>query len=115
MSLLIVIGAAKPVVAAGPEEGPDGGGVLPLEREQHARALNNQAVDLSEQGRIEEAIASLNEAIRLDPRASLTFYNRGNAFMRRGELDLAIARLHGSHPVEPYACAGLIPTVPGFI
>ena len=50
------------------------------EAEEH----HNAGADLQEQGRLEEAIAEYDEAIRLDPQYSAAYNNRGAAYLDLG-------------------------------
>ncbi len=54
--------------------------------------INHQdaGVQLSNEGHWEEAITEFNEAIRVNPRDSLAYYNRANAYRNLGEYHLAI-------------------------
>ena len=56
------------------------------EAEQHY----NAGVELQEQGRLEEAIAEYDEAIRLDPQDADVYNNRGIAYDELGQLQRAI-------------------------
>jgi len=47
-------------------------------------------VQLSSEGRWEEAITKFDEAIRLNPKDSLAYYNRANAHRNLGDYYLAI-------------------------
>lgn len=50
----------------------------------------NAGVELQEQGRLEEAIAEYDEAIRLDPQDAVVYYNRGFAYDDLGQHQRAI-------------------------
>ena len=50
----------------------------------------NAGVDLQEEGRLLEAIAEYDEAIRLDPELAGAYVNRGAAYDDLGQLDRSI-------------------------
>ncbi len=54
--------------------------------------INHQdaGVQLSNEGHWEEAITEFNEAIRLNPKDSLAYYNRATAYRNLGEYRFAI-------------------------
>jgi len=54
-----------------------------------ATSYNNLSNVLAQQGRIDEAIKSLEQALEIRPNYYLTHYNLGNLFASRGELDEA--------------------------
>ena len=57
-----------------------------------AKIIDHQdaGVQLSMEGRWEEAISEFDEAIKVNPKDSLAFYNRANAYLNLKEYDLAI-------------------------
>jgi tetratricopeptide (TPR) repeat protein len=57
-----------------------------------AKIINHQdaGVQLSMEGRWEEAISEFDEAIKVNPKDSLAYYNRANAYRNLGEYRLAI-------------------------
>jgi tetratricopeptide (TPR) repeat protein len=75
------------------------GAVAPLERDrlvveavpQSAQARNNLGGSLLMQGRIDDAIPHLQEALRLEPAHAEAHSNLGVALARRGRIDEAIA------------------------
>ena len=80
--LVITVGLALMLSACGggdeAEEAADGG---LSEAEKHY----NAGVDLQEQGRLEEAIAEYDEAIRLNPQDTDASVNRGVAYRDLGQ------------------------------
>ena len=50
----------------------------------------NVGVELWEEGRLEEAIAEYDEAIRLDPQDAVAQYSRGNFYLNLGQYEKAI-------------------------
>ena len=54
-------------------------------------ALQPRARSALDQGKVEEAIAEIRAAIRLDPQLSEAYYNLGNALHADGNLDEAIS------------------------
>ncbi|MFQ6029662.1 MAG: tetratricopeptide repeat protein [Dehalococcoidia bacterium] len=50
----------------------------------------NAGAELAEQGRLAEAIAEYNEALRLDPQLALTYNNRGEAYRNLCQYQRAI-------------------------
>ena len=51
---------------------------------------SDAGVQLSNEGRWEEAITEFDEAIRLNPEDALAYYNRANAYHNLGEYQSAI-------------------------
>ena len=51
----------------------------------------------------DRAIADFNEAIRLDPKSSLTFRNRGDAYTDKGDHDRALADYSEAIRLDPKA------------
>ena len=86
----------------------------------NAPTLNNQAdpaealasfeagVALHQEGRLEEAIAAYDEAIRLDPQDAAAYNNRGNAYGDLGQPEKAIQDLDEAIRLDPPACPGLL-------
>ena len=50
----------------------------------------NDGLELYEEGRLEEAIAKYDEAIRLDPQYAKAYFNRGLAYGNLGQFQRAI-------------------------
>ena len=50
---------------------------------------------------LDKALADCNEAIRLDPRDALGYYNRGGVWLKRAQYDKAIADLDEAIRLEP--------------
>ena len=66
-----------------------------------ALAFNNRGFAYFHKGDFESAMASLNEAIRLDTKSVSAYNNRALVHMARGELDLAIADYSEAIRVDP--------------
>jgi protein O-GlcNAc transferase len=62
---------------------------------------NNLAYSLHEQGRLDEAVASLRQAIRLKPDFASAHNNLGNALHEQGRLDEAVACLRQAIRLQP--------------
>ena len=79
---------------------------LVIQREpKNAAAYNNLGIALRQQGKLEEAIASYNRAIELEPNAIL-YNNLGNALSKQGKLEEAIASYNRAIELNPnYATA----------
>ncbi len=60
------------------------------EQEQQAEALHEQAMDASDDGRFDEAIALYRQALALDEARSSTHYNLGLEFKYRGEWEQSL-------------------------
>lgn len=58
-----------------------------LQTEMLSMAYTNRGIALGNLGRVEKAISDFSEAIRLDPKSPLAFYNRGNAYLDKKKLD----------------------------
>ncbi len=61
----------------------------------------NTGVELQGEGRLEEALAEYNEAIRLDSKLSGTYHNRGIVYDELGEYDKAIADYTKAIEIDP--------------
>lgn len=61
------------------------GPALRSEGSQHVKS----GISLSEQGRLSEAVAEFDEAIRLDPKLVQAYYHRGNVYRILGQYELA--------------------------
>ena len=68
--------------------------VAPLHLEKHilsrAEMHYNAGVKLMDQGKLKEAIAEYDEAIRLNPKYALAYNNRGSAYYELGQYERAI-------------------------
>ena len=49
-----------------------------------AQGYNSSGVKLFERGQPEQALAQYNEAIRLDPRLAVAYFNRGQTYFALG-------------------------------
>ncbi len=67
----------------------------------------NAGVELQEQGRLQEAIAEYDEAIRLDPEYADAYINRGVAYFNLGQLERAIRDFDEAILLKPPGCQGL--------
>ena len=54
-----------------------------------------------DKGDFDRAVADYNEAIRLDPKYALAYYNRGNAYYRQGRPRPRHRRLQRGDPTRP--------------
>ena len=61
----------------------------------------NAGAELQEQGRLEEAIAEYDQAIRLDPQYVLAYFNRGVAYHGLGEFQQAVEDLDEAIRLDP--------------
>ena len=66
-------------------------------KEQQALDANKWGADHYERGELDEAVADYTEAIRLNPRLAMAYYNRGISYAKKGdqakaEADFAKAR-----------------------
>ena len=68
---------------------------------QKARTLNALGGALAEQGRLEEAIQRLSQAIALEPRGGQAYLNLGYVFTEQGKLEEAIAIYKEGMPLNP--------------
>jgi tetratricopeptide (TPR) repeat protein len=59
------------------------------------------ALGLEFAGRYAEALDRFNAAVRLDPKATLAFFNRGDVYQRMGDLPRACADWHRSLALDP--------------
>jgi tetratricopeptide (TPR) repeat protein len=76
-----------------------------MARQTDARLWARLGVTLTQQGRPREALAFLDEAVRLDPRSAMALYNRGSARFDLDELeaaaaDFALARKAARKPAD---------------
>ncbi|MFO0953944.1 MAG: tetratricopeptide repeat protein, partial [Isosphaeraceae bacterium] len=74
---------------------------LPLDENTRYVLLVYRAVLRIRSDRCDEAIADLQESIKLKPKAYQAFVNMANAYRRLGKLDLALAQLNRALEVEP--------------
>ena len=70
----------------------------PVRRRQ---AHSNLGEALSQQGKLDEAIAEYRTAIRLQPDLAVAHYNLGNALKDQGKLDEAIAEYRTAIRLQP--------------
>ncbi len=56
---------------------------------------------LDDQGKLEEAIAAYQKALRLDPNYAIAHYNLGNTLKAQGKLEEAIAELEIAVRLDP--------------
>jgi Flp pilus assembly protein TadD len=66
-----------------------------------AERLVNQSYSELNYGDYNKAIATASEAMRLDPKSTLAFLNRGVAYMRKGDNDRAIADFNEAIRLDP--------------
>ena len=59
------------------------------------------SIDLHDQGHHEEAIAALDEAIRLDPEGATAYKKRGDSYFNLGEYENAILDLDEAVRIDP--------------
>jgi Mlc titration factor MtfA (ptsG expression regulator) len=83
-------------------------GNLIEEDEERAEALHERALALDEMGRTQEALADLDEAIRLCPDFSLALADRGAIRGERGDVDGALADLDEALRLDPEDDAALL-------
>jgi Mlc titration factor MtfA (ptsG expression regulator)/regulator of sirC expression with transglutaminase-like and TPR domain len=84
-------------------------GVLRLVRgDDRADALHERAMILDEEGRTEEALADLDEAIGLCPDFSIALADRGAIRAERGDVDAALADLDEALRFDPDDDAALL-------
>ena len=67
----------------------------------YASAYNNLGNALSDQGKLEEAIASYQQAIQLNPDSASAYYNLGVTLRRQGKLEEAIANYQQAIELDP--------------
>ena len=67
----------------------------------NAYAHNNLGAALSDQGKLEEAIASYRQALQIDPNLAYAHNNLGVALSDQGKLEEAIAELEIAVHLEP--------------
>lgn len=79
--------------------------VAPLHLEKYAESKAkkhlNAGVELENQGKLGEAIAEYDEAIRLDPSFALAYSNRGAIYARLGQFQQAIQNLNKAIYLDP--------------
>jgi tetratricopeptide (TPR) repeat protein len=68
----------------------------------HPRVHNALGCALSQAGRIDEAIAQFNEALRLDPNFPGAWANLGVANMQRGDSAAAVEQIHKAFSLSPH-------------
>jgi tetratricopeptide (TPR) repeat protein len=56
---------------------------------------------LSNQGKLDEAIASYRQALQIDPNLAAAHYNLGSALSNQGKLDEALAELEIAVRLDP--------------
>lgn len=66
-----------------------------------SRAYNNRSLVYYDRGRYADAVADLDEAIRLDPDLSSAYHNRGRAYSMLGKGDLAVQDFEASLRLNP--------------
>lgn len=59
--------------------------------ENDAERYNEHGKTLNDEGKHEEALTYLDEAIRLDPALALAYVNRGMSYRKLGRMDEALA------------------------
>jgi tetratricopeptide (TPR) repeat protein len=67
-----------------------------------AHLASNQAVALSVQGRLDEALARYDRALKLSPRLVVAWYNRGLDLMNAGRLREAVASFTRAIELHPW-------------
>jgi tetratricopeptide (TPR) repeat protein len=63
--------------------------------------LNNLGIALLDQGKPDRALATLDEAVRLDSNFAMAHYNRGLVLAARGKVDEAIAAYRDAARLDP--------------
>lgn len=61
----------------------------------------NEGVSLAKRGRVKQAIAEFDEALRQDPRLALGYFNRGLAYFNLGQPQRAIEDLEAAMRIDP--------------
>ena len=69
--------------------------------QDNAEFHNNQGVNLSEQGRYNEAVQEFDEAIRLNPEFAEAYYNRGFVYDDLGQFQRAIEDFDAAIRLNP--------------
>jgi len=62
---------------------------------------NNLGVASAQQGRLEEAMAEFQEALKLDPNYAGAFCNLGNALLQKGQIDEAMVQFTKALEIDP--------------
>jgi WD40 repeat protein/Flp pilus assembly protein TadD len=91
MVSLIGFVLALSLVACGDESSPGSAGPSADEPALNAADLNKQSLEQIRQGNFEEAIATLSEAIALDPEFANAYHNRGEVYYKLDNYEQAIA------------------------
>lgn len=68
---------------------------------QNANDAYNAAVQLQTEGKLDEAIAKYNEALKVNPRADSVLYSLGTAYQGKGDNDKAIASYKQAISINP--------------
>ena len=68
---------------------------------QSVEDLLNKGKELRQEGKLEEAIASLNFALKLEPDHYLAYQQLGDIFFRQGRLEQAICSYHQALNINP--------------
>ena len=66
-----------------------------------AHLLSNQAIALSREGRLDDALARYDRALKMAPQLVVAWYNRGIDLMNAGRLDEAIASFDRAIDLHP--------------
>jgi serine/threonine protein kinase/tetratricopeptide (TPR) repeat protein len=80
---------------------PDLDLTTPPKRPKDAVAHLKLALELSKQGKLDEAIAEYQKALAIDPKSDIAYNNLGHILLHRGKLDEAIAEFRKAIAVEP--------------
>jgi tetratricopeptide (TPR) repeat protein len=73
-----------------------------------AKSLNDSGTTYALKGQYDRAIAYFDEAVKLDPKFALVFYNRGLTFKKKGDYDRAIADYGETIKLTPNAEAAFM-------
>jgi tetratricopeptide (TPR) repeat protein len=76
-------------------------------KQAEAERLAHQSYSELNDGDYNRAIATAGEAMRLDPKSTLAFLNRGVAYMRKGDNDRAIADFNEAIRLDPKSVRAL--------